>query len=1048
MKTKWVTLILTVAMAFCLMFGIICTVSAATGDVWNVPDSNGWNQHLQLGGNPYGSDTQHVARDDGFTEMFTRAASTQSFGREIDLRYPFRFDFAITMDENSKDRPTSFGFGSSYYDCFWTTGINEDGSVCQLQEHCADATKTDLIVQFTTFVGSSQKSIFKTASEDGNFKGIKQLVQNPDFAMNDVVSLEIYIGTGAEGDESYIRVLSVGNTPYDNVNSVLLSVTRDDFVRENAIDVNGNTFDNDGTKAYFVHIAGSSDIKSEKRLMRGHGIQATVESGYTTTLPSYAFEKDEVSFTVTGDNPRVIMKRVNGKEKTLVADSEGNYTFKMPVDGIQEIVVEKADYTVKFMDGEEVLYTQTVAIGDSLEEPTQIPEKTGYIFEGWYADPELTEKYVFGSQISGSLEVYAGWTEGVVLTFVDSENESTVYDEITIPVGGQLTDPVSDPVKAGSSFVGWYLDKDGEQKLDASASYSQNTTVYALWGYTVTYSLRGFRDYTSAAIRSGDVATAPTIHDIYNAIPGAAYIDLVWYTDAAYTQEYDFETGVTQNITLYGRMYDNGGLDRTFDKTGWDVESGISMDAAGNRVTGDTYGPLYGVDDGGNGKAVVTLNNTGTIVNGFALDVSKPIYLSYGVSLVDNMAEWITFALTDTLGGAYLSGGSDALTNYRGTLFAFMHHSATQQGNTAPTLSVNPSSNASITSGIKDMNDVNYVVAPNGTNTASAFEDYMNTMAIYIGEKSGESYITINGVRAIELNCVRSDFAEGKAYLTLGSFRTTVLCVKLYQEFGLQTGTVSEGFEQNVSFREETVDFGDTAELIIDSKLNGTKYRVASVTVNGTEYADPGLTENQDGTYSFFFDMPFADAEVSVAFTEFYYLVQFDLGYTTVLYDTQRITDGGKAEEPEDPVRNGYIFEGWYSDEDLTQKYDFSAVVTQDLHLYAKFTARTYTATLISAGETIDTLEATGVNARFTQPEDPVREGYVFEGWYLDENFETPYSFNTVATDDITLYAKWTKEGGQSGGCSSSATGINVLASAAILLAAGMTVSVLKKKKN
>lgn len=1046
MKAKWVTAILTVAMVFCLMFGIICTVSAATGDVWNVSDSNGWNQHLQLGGNPYGSDTQHVARDDGFTETFTRAASTQSYGREIDLRYPFRFDFAITMDENSKDRPTSFGFGSSYYDCFWTTGINEDGSVCQLQEHCADSTKTDLIVQFTTFVGSSQKSIFKTASEDGNFKGIKQLVQNPDFGMNDVVSLEIYIGTGAEGDESYIRILSVGDTVYDNVNSVILSVTRDDFIRENAIDVNGNTFNNDGTKAYFVHIAGSSDIKSEKRLMRGHGIDATVESGYTTTLPSYAFEKDEVSFTVTGENPRVIMTKASGKEETLVADAEGNYTFTMPVKGILGITVERADYTVRFMDGADLLYSQTVAIGGTLEEPAQIPEKTGYIFEGWYTDAELTEKYVFGSPINGNVEIYAGWTEGLVIKFVDSENELTVYDEITIPVGGQLTDPVGDPVKTGSSFAGWYLDKEGEQELDKSASFSQNTTVYAVWGYTVTYRLRGFRDYTSAAIRSGDVATAPTIHDIYNAIPGAAYVDLVWYKDAAYSQEYDFETGVTQSMTLYGRMYDNGGLDRTFDKTGWDVESGISMDAEGNRVTGDTYGPLYGVDDGGNGKAVITLNNAGTIVNGFALDVSKPIYLSYGVSLVDNMAEWITFALTDTLGGAYLSGGSDALTNYRGTLFAFMHHSATQQGNTAPTLSVNPSSNASITPGINNMNDVNYVVAPNGTNTASAFEDYMNTMVIYIGEESGESYITINGIRAIELNCVRSDFADGKAYLTLGSFRTTVLCLKLYQEFGLQAGTVSEGFEGNVSFREETVSFGDMAELIIDSQLNGTKYRVASVTVNGTEYADPELTENQDGTYSFFFAMPFADAEVSVTFTEFYYLVQFDLGYTTVIYDTQRISEGGKAEMPEDPERNGYVFGGWYLDEDFTQEYDFSAAVAQDLHLYAKFTVRTYKATLVSEGETIGTLEASGANARFAEPEDPTREGYVFDGWYLDENFETPYSFNTVVTDDITLYAKWAAQGGETGGCSSSAGGMSVLISAVILLVSGAAVVVLKKK--
>ena len=100
----------------------------------------------------------------------------------------------------------------------------------------------------------------------------------------------------------------------------------------------------------------------------------------------------------------------------------------------------------------------------------------------------------------------------------------------------------------------------------------------------------------------------------------------------------------------------------------------------------------------------------------------------------------------------------------------------------------------------------------------------------------------------------------------------------------------------------------------------------------------------------------------------------------------------------------------------------------------------------MSEGETIGTLEASGANARFAEPEDPTREGYVFDGWYLDENFETPYSFNTVVTDDITLYAKWAAQGGETGGCSSSAGGMSVLISAVILLVSGAAVVVLKKK--
>ena len=48
-------------------------------------------------------------------------------------------------------------------------------------------------------------------------------------------------------------------------------------------------------------------------------------------------------------------------------------------------------------------------------------------------------------------------------------------------------------------------------------------------------------------------------------------------------------------------------------------------------------------------------------------------------------------------------------------------------------------------------------------------------------------------------------------------------------------------------------------------------------------------------------------------------------------------------------------------------------------------------------------------NDKAVQPQDPTREGYTFEGWYLDEDCTIPYDFSTPVTGDITLYAKWTK---------------------------------------
>lgn len=43
-------------------------------------------------------------------------------------------------------------------------------------------------------------------------------------------------------------------------------------------------------------------------------------------------------------------------------------------------------------------------------------------------------------------------------------------------------------------------------------------------------------------------------------------------------------------------------------------------------------------------------------------------------------------------------------------------------------------------------------------------------------------------------------------------------------------------------------------------------------------------------------------------------------------------------------------------------------------------------------------------------PTSPMKEDFTFAGWFMDEKFETFYSFNNTVTSDIKLYAKWLKK--------------------------------------
>ena len=134
------------------------------------------------------------------------------------------------------------------------------------------------------------------------------------------------------------------------------------------------------------------------------------------------------------------------------------------------------------------------------------------------------------------------------------------------------------------------------------------------------------------------------------------------------------------------------------------------------------------------------------------------------------------------------------------------------------------------------------------------------------------------------------------------------------------------------------------------------------------------------------------------------YTVTFDAnGGSDVL--AQEIVSGGKAVKPAAPEKDGYVFAGWYIGE---TPYDFDNAVTENITLTAKWSeaVQVYVVTFDSDGGSNVPAQEVERDGKAARPKDPVKDGYVFAGWYLGE---TQYNFDARVTADITLKAKWSK---------------------------------------
>ncbi len=174
-------------------------------------------------------------------------------------------------------------------------------------------------------------------------------------------------------------------------------------------------------------------------------------------------------------------------------------------------------------------------------------------------------------------------------------------------------------------------------------------------------------------------------------------------------------------------------------------------------------------------------------------------------------------------------------------------------------------------------------------------------------------------------------------------------------------------------------------------------------------YVFTGWYQNAAGSKLYDFSQPVPKHDVTL----YAGYEQQQAEITFVLYDqetqTQQVELGGIMAQPEDPVRSGYAFTGWYTAAAGGEAVDFTQAVTADQRIYAHWdkTVADITFDLQYEGGEMAGMQV-NLGEAAAEPAAPKRTGYDFTGWYADLSCTALFDFSAPVLEDTTLYAGWT----------------------------------------
>lgn len=236
--------------------------------------------------------------------------------------------------------------------------------------------------------------------------------------------------------------------------------------------------------------------------------------------------------------------------------------------------------------------------------------------------------------------------------------------------------------------------------------------------------------------------------------------------------------------------------------------------------------------------------------------------------------------------------------------------------------------------------------------------------------------------------------------LVFGGWYTDIECTMEYN-FDL---AVIEDFVLYAKFVNPTVKY-----TVIFKGFNGET--LASLSVEAGEEIPSVAIPNAPSVEGYKFvgwDKDFSsitsDLEINAVYEAV--ITEWTVSFENVELEDIIVANGEKLEKISDPVKEGFDFVGWFTDEACQEQYDFEAVVSSNLTLYAKFTEKVYTITyILNGGKCDDLVKEFKHNDAVVLPV-PERYGYSFTGWY--ETIDgADVKIEVLENKNYKLKAKW-----------------------------------------
>nr|WP_239566016.1 InlB B-repeat-containing protein [Paenibacillus sacheonensis] len=496
---------------------------------------------------------------------------------------------------------------------------------------------------------------------------------------------------------------------------------------------------------------------------------------------------------------------------------------------------------------------------------------------------------------------------------IDYNGSGDTTKVVNVPYGATTGLYLGAPTWQGHAFTGWSPASPATMPAQAVALAAQ----WTLDNHTVSFDSNGGSTVNAQTVGYGSQVSKPAEPTKDNLTFGG------WYGDSALTSAYDFATSVTADFTLYAK---------------WLRSYTVSFDSNEGSEVADQK-----VNEGDKAAAPSAPTKEGFVFGGWYADSGLTNAYDFETKTVAaNMtlyAKWTVAPKNNYTVSFNSNGGTEVaeLTVVEGAV-------ATAPG--APTLTGQTFegwySDSSLT------NRFSFSTTPITANLTLYAKWTINSYTVSFNSNGGSAVairtVAYDGTVASPTAPTKNGFAFGGWYSDAGltaayDFSTKVRsALTLYAKW-TAVYTVSFNSNGGSAVADQHVNNGSNAAA-------PTAPTKAGYTFVGW-YSDAALNE----AYLFTERQVIANLTLYAKWSFNSYAVSFDSNGGPAIA-SQAVVPGGKAAAPSAPKWVGYRFDGWYGDSALTNAYDFSATVTKDMTLYAKWTMTSW----LNLGDAMDAL--------------------------------------------------------------------------------------------